>query len=320
MRQSVWRGITTICNYRALISAIRSIFIYLCTMIARTNLLTDVLSAVTERLSVRYESREAESIAKLLVLERFGVSRVMMALNHQMLLSESQIVQLHKDLQQLESGVPVQYVLGYAYFMNLKVNLSPGVLIPRPETEELVMLASNRVPADIQPVILDIGTGSGAIALAMKHLHPSAIVFATDISDTALHIAAENAKMLNIGITFQHHNILEGSWPLEYPADLILSNPPYIPRSEYTVMEDHVRDFEPDEALFVENDDPLIFYRSIGEVATQHLSRGGWLLAEVHHRFAEKVAILWTTLGFTNVTIFSDLHGKQRFVECQGNL
>jgi release factor glutamine methyltransferase len=288
-------------------------------MIARTNLLSDVLSAVSERLSARYESREAESIARMLVLERFGVTRVMIALNPRMLLSESQIVQIHKDLQQLETGIPVQYVLGYAYFMNLKVKVTPGVLIPRPETEELVMLAAKSLIGNNTPHILDIGTGSGAIALAMKYLHPSATVCATDVSEIALNTAGENANLLNLDISFKHHNILDGTWPFEHQADLILSNPPYIPRSEYPMMDDHVRNFEPDEALFVENNDPLIFYRSIGAVAKRNLSRAGWLFAEVHHLFAEKVATLWKIQKFTNVTISVDINGKQRFVSGQNN-
>ena len=225
---------------------------------------------------------------------------------------------IHSLNQQLERRIkhePIQYILGYTIFFGLRINLSPGVLIPRPETELLVERALNKIAAINNPSILDIGTGSGCIALAIKHARPDATVHACDISRVALQVARENAQTLGLDINLFYCDIQSGmpSNKAMKDLDLILSNPPYIPDEERSSMDIEVKEFEPNIALFVQQD-PLYFYRIIAAVGKKMLKKNGAIFFETHSDYATDVYHLLSESSFENVELTPDLAGKPRIV------
>ena len=283
-------------------------------MIAPTNIVKDLIKASAEALVPLYDPGEAEAIIRLLFAGRFELGRVRIAMNPSLRLSESQIVQVYKDLKQLKAGVPVQYVLGYTEFMGMRINVSPAVLIPRPETEELVLLVLQLINKNHNINILDIGTGSGAIALALKKMVPDAQVYGLDISEEALQMATQNSDLNQLPVEWVQHDLFIDQWPVKHPLHCIVSNPPYIPDAERARLHINVTQYEPKSALFVDDDDPLVYYRKIGDLAMSHLGAEGILAVETHHRFAEDVADLFVKQGFKMVKTHHDLHGKQRMV------
>lgn len=210
---------------------------------------------------------------------------------------------------------PIQYILGFTEFYGLRINLSPAVLIPRPETEWLVEKAVNHLASIKNPSILDIGTGSGCIALAIKHVRPDADVFACDVSKDALQVARDNARALRLEIDLFHCDIQQGlpSGPTYADLDLIISNPPYIPAQERATLDKEVSEFEPEGALFVEND-PLHFYKIITAVARTHLRDEGALFFETHADYASGVLHHMQESGFEHTQLIEDLAGKPRIV------
>ncbi len=209
---------------------------------------------------------------------------------------------------------PVQYVLGHADFYGLRLTVTPAVLIPRPETEEVVEEALRRIRSHERPWVLDIGTGSGAIALAVKHARPDAEVFAVDVSPEALAVAAQNAARLHLAVTFVRADALRPQLAADVPPtfDLIVSNPPYVPASERDGLEPEVRDHEPGLALFVDDADPLRFYRALAGHADALLRPGGWLAAETHADFGPAVRDVFAGAGLSEAQILPDLAGRDR--------
>ena len=210
---------------------------------------------------------------------------------------------------------PLQYIVGHADFFGLRVHVSPAVLIPRPETEELVEQALLLLEGRDTPWVLDVGTGSGAIALAIKHHRPDAEVFACDLSAEALAVAAENADHLGLAITLIHADALEPAFASGVPPsfDLVVSNPPYVPEADMREMQPEVRDYEPHLALFP-GDDHLRFYRAIAGHADRLLKPSGFVLFETHAEFAGDVAALLTGAGYSATTRLTDLSGRDRMV------
>jgi len=222
---------------------------------------------------------------------------------------------LERAAAELAAGRPVQYVIGETDFCGLSFAVREGVLIPRPETEELVLLAGRRAAAFDRPRILDVCTGSGCIAVALSHRIPEAEVTALDISDEALEIARENGRRHGADVEWIKDDALGGMGRLAGRRfDVIVSNPPYIPRSEMASMHRNVTGYEPHIALFVDDSDPLIFYRAIARSARGMLSDGGSLLFEVHERLAGRTAEAIRAEGFADVRIVEDCFGKQRMV------
>lgn len=219
----------------------------------------------------------------------------------------------------LSAGRPVQYIIGECDFCSLSFNVREGVLIPRPETEELVMWAAHEAQRFVAPRILDLCTGSGCIAIALKKLIPSATVTAVDISNEALSIAQENATKLNAPIHFLQDDVLQGVEMLQGKEfDLIISNPPYIPLSERQNMHKNVTEHEPSLALFVEDDDPLIFYREIAHFARRSLAPQGFLMFEIHELLADKTIQMLHHEEF-QATLRHDFLSKPRMLCCQRN-
>ena len=208
---------------------------------------------------------------------------------------------------------PIQYILGDAYFHGHHFRVTPATLIPRPETEELIdMIADENTAADLR--VLDIGTGSGCIAISLAIALRFAEVSAIDISPDALAIAKENAKKLKARVIFRQADILTLPVPEAPCYDIIVSNPPYITDSERAEMDNNVLDYEPHPALFVPDNDPLLFYRAIAQYATGALSPGGKLYFEINSRFPQETCKLLTDYGFTDTKAINDYRGLPRFV------
>jgi release factor glutamine methyltransferase len=229
-------------------------------------------------------------------------------------MSESDLLKFTAAIKELKQEKPIQYILGKTVFFNLPFRLTPAVLIPRPETEELVDLVLQEYKGTA-PRVLDIGTGSGCIAISLKKQMPLAQVYALDVSEKALAIAAENAALNKVEIGFLLKNILD---PMESGGmpqlDLIVSNPPYVLRQEQAGMDKNVLDYEPHLALFVEDNDPLLFYKAILSFSEHHLQAGGRLYFEINSAFGTELIQLIKGWGFAGVTLHRDIPGANRFI------
>ena len=276
------------------------------------------------RLTPLYDAGEAKAIVRLVLDECYGLSWADVLGGKVSELSANDQTELEKIMLRLEKGEPVQYIIGVADFCGRQFHVEPGVLIPRPETEELcrMVIEEREISQKGQsPLceILDIGTGSGCIAITLALELPDAKVTAWDISDDALRIASANAKALGASVTFQHPDALDSSLSTLYSSlpkwDLIVSNPPYICRKEADGMDKNVLGYEPHEALFVPDDDPLLFYRAIARYATLALKPNGYLFFEINPLYADDLTQLLGKMLCYNAEILNDQFGKPRFLK-----
>ncbi len=256
---------------------------------------------------------ERESIAHVVFESIFGLNKTDI-LAQKSISDIPAIIRLKSVVARLNQHEPVQYILGEADFLGRRFLVNPSVLIPRPETEELVRFVIDHTKTKDQNLkIADIGTGSACIAISLALALPSSRIFATDISADALGLASKNAARLNAKVDFVLHDILKD--PLPFSADVIVSNPPYIARHERDHMPKNVVNYEPDIALFVSDDNPLIFYEKLLERAKESLLSHGLLAVEINERFGNDVAELFTAEGFQSVEVINDLFGKNRIVK-----
>lgn len=265
-----------------------------------------------KELKQHYGTAEGYALYRLVMEECFGLTHTDILLGKDNQISEENQARLLEITGRLLKNEPVQYVLGYADFCGHRFAVRPGVLIPRPETELLVQKALELgygMEGVTEPEALDIGTGSGCIAVSMALA--GCRVTAMDISEEALGIAMQNATALNAEVAFVHENILQPSRTAQQ-WHVIVSNPPYICLHEAEVMERNVLDYEPHNALFVPDTDPLIFYRAIASYAMSHLSAGGWLCLEINQAYPDEMEKLLSSFGFKDVTIQKDQYGKDR--------
>lgn len=265
-----------------------------------------------KELKQHYGTAEGYALYRLVMEECFGLTHTDILLGKDNQISEENQARLLEITGRLLKNEPVQYVLGYADFCGHRFAVRPGVLIPRPETELLVQKALELVhgmDGVTEPEALDIGTGSGCIAVSMALA--GCRVTAMDISEEALGIAMQNATALNAEVVFVHENILQPSRTAQQ-WHVIVSNPPYICLHEAEAMERNVLDYEPHNALFVPDTDPLIFYRAIASYAMSHLSAGGWLCLEINQAYPDEMEKLLSSFGFKDVTIQKDQYGKDR--------
>lgn len=277
-------------------------------------------SEIWHRIATSYEDGEARAIARILIEELFGLSYTDIVCGATDQLSADDTLRLDTAVRRIEQGEPLQHVLGYADFCGNHFGVNASVLIPRPETEWLVDEgerlmngASNAAPSAPKR-ILDIGTGSGCIAISLKLRLGEAYVEAWDISEEALRTAESNAKALKAEVAFCKRDALRAEESVA-PWDLIVSNPPYICDSERAAMDDNVLLHEPHTALFMPDDDPLRFYRAIARYALRSLSNGGSLLFECNTRYAEATGKMMREMGFEDVTVNDDCFGLPRFVK-----
>lgn len=258
------------------------------------------------------DREEVLSIAYLVFEHHLALSKTDTLSEKWINVSETDMLRLIETRKRLNAHEPVQYILGEAIFFGRKFTVNPSVLIPRPETEELVANIIQHAKKD-NLKILDIGTGSGCIPITIALELPGSSVYATDISDKALLVAKANAAELDAGITFLQHDILASDLPLT-GFDIIVSNPPYVSLSEKSKMQTNVVKYEPHLALFVPDNDPLIFYKAIAAKAKKALKSSGVMIVEVNERFGDEVLDAFSEIGFKDLSIIKDLQGKDRIV------
>jgi release factor glutamine methyltransferase len=272
-----------------------------------------LFTKIVEGISI-YDSRESQSIAYWFLEEKFGLKRADILVDKTIEIDPETINQF---IERINVHEPLQYILGKTWFYGLPFHVRSGVLIPRPETEELVDLIIKDHKGKEGLNILDIGTGSGCIAVSLAANMPSCSISAMDISADALQIASENAVLNKVSVQFIQHDISQ-DWKGEEHFDIIVSNPPYIERPETELMRQNVLKFEPDLALFAPESDPLFFYRKILEFAVLHLNSNGRIYFEINERFGEETKVLMEKFGFQQVDILKDLNGKDRMVKGYG--
>jgi len=266
-----------------------------------------------EMLAPIYDLGEAESFFYLVLEDKKKLKRIDLALNPEAAFSEHEIVLWNEILEKLRQYIPIQYILGKTYFYGLEFEVNENVLIPRPETEELVdwIISNNSKSNDLK--ILDIGTGSGCIAISLAKNLPNVTVSAIDVSKKALATAQKNAENNKVKVNFLRRNILETE-NLEQQFDLIVSNPPYVRNLEKVEIKQNVLDHEPHLALFVDDHDALVFYRKIAELAQKNLSPNGQLYFEINQYFSKEMMDLLEQKSFQQMELRKDIYGNHRMV------
>lgn len=285
---------------------------YFCAVLTKDNRVSTILDLYRTELVPMYGEGETRAIVRAVFNDRLGWNAAEMEIKKFVSLSESELLKVYLPLKRLRAGEPVQYVLGQVTFMGLTLQVGPGALIPRPETEELVDMI---VRSKVRPQrIVDIGTGSGCIALALKNAFPRAQAFGFDVSGDALVLAKANAVANGLTVDFVQADVLDPAFALPAGTDLVVSNPPYVPRSEAVSLMAQVRDHEPHVALFVDDADPLLFYRRIAELAKATLPVGGTLWFEGHYLHTPEVGEWLIAQGWKDVIVERDLSGNPRFI------
>ena len=271
-----------------------------------------IINHIQSELKDFYPEGEVKAFTRLLLEKVAGWTLTDILTHDDLELSDEQTLFIHQAVERLKEHEPIQYILGETEFCGMRLWIDNRVLIPRPETAELIDWIVETVHHST-PAILDIGTGSGCIAIALANKFRQATVTGFDISLDALHAAHENAELNNVLIRFFHVNILKTAhW--EGTFDVIVSNPPYVMNSERENMEENVLNHEPEIALFVTDEDPLIFYRHIGQFAAQHLNEDGQLFLEINQALGKETVQLLKEIGFKTVELRKDLSGKNRLI------
>ena len=280
--------------------------------------LNEARTVLTKELKNVYETDELRNIIELVVEHITNMSRAEQVKNKIPYLTCTQLEDLDAITERLKKNEPVQYVLGEAWFAGMKFKVNKNVLIPRPETEELVdwiVKESQKSKVKSQNII-DIGTGSGCIPITLKHQLPEANVSAIDVCSEALFTATENAIKLNTEVDFTLLDFLdEEKWNELHQYDIIVSNPPYVKQSEINSMHKRVKEFEPHLALFVPDNDALLFYKKLVDFSVTHLNLGGSLFVEVNEGLGEQVINMFQSGGFTNIELRKDMQGKDRMIK-----
>ncbi|MGZ2368969.1 peptide chain release factor N(5)-glutamine methyltransferase [Ancylomarina sp. YFZ004] len=270
-----------------------------------------------EELKALYPQREIEGITYILLEYLLNYSKIEIQLNKNEKIEQNNFDRLSEALEDLKKSIPIQYVIGETEFYDLTFKVNEHTLIPRQETEELVhaIINENKINA---PKILDIGTGSGCIPIVLARNIVDANISSVDVSEGAIVIAKENALLNKTAISFYHRDFLKWedySWDKDF--DIIVSNPPYVKESEKELMDENVLAYEPHTALFVDDNDALIFYRRIAEFAKDHLKKGGKLYFEINEALGQEMIELQESLGFSSVRLMKDLNGRDRMTSAE---
>lgn len=273
---------------------------------------------IVDTLVPKVGEREARALAFVVLEDAFGLSRTDIYLGKDTAFSEEDTIRLEKILRRLEQGEPVQYAIGTAQFCDLTFRVTPDTLIPRPETEELVGWVASLLPSEAPCSVLDVGTGTGCIAISLAKQFPRAQVTAWDISEGALAVARQNAQANGVTVDFRRTDVLEvvnesaASTPTHAPL-YIVSNPPYICERERAEMETHVLDYEPASALFVPDADPLLFYRALARLGQQ--LHAAAVLVEINQAYGQETVRMFQSSGYSNVELRRDIYGKDRMIK-----
>ncbi|MBR5550661.1 MAG: peptide chain release factor N(5)-glutamine methyltransferase [Muribaculaceae bacterium] len=269
---------------------------------------------IKRRLTLVVGEREAYWMARDIIDDILGYSEVELLIKGNEVLSDFVIGKIDSVVERVERGEPLQYVLGWARFEGNRYMVTPDTLIPRPETQELVDIIISRHGEEKDLRVMDVGTGSGCIAISLARGLKFAQVSAIDISQPALEVARENAKMLKTRVNFECRDALSLTPKRGEKYDIIVSNPPYIAEYERKDMEHSVLDYEPSTALFVPNDDPLRFYRAIASFAIEALSQGGHIYYEINPLFATEMVEMMRGMGYNDIEIINDMQGRKRML------
>lgn len=285
-------------------------------MFVATNAVPSVITYFEEKLIDRFTLREIRVMAKAFICERFNWSDSdYLARKSNAQCSESDLLFFRSAVKRMQQGEPFQYVLGKTWFYGVELICDQRALIPRPETEELVDWVVQEMD-DCSCVVMDLGTGSGCIPIAVKVAKPNAHVIGVDVCSKALSLAIENTKKEGVDVDFVEHDLLSDR-PLKNTVniDVLISNPPYIPIGERKEMAKHVVDFEPEKALFVPEKSPLLFYEKIIAFSNNYLNPLGKLFLEIHENLSNDVLTLLRENGFTDVVCRKDMQGKPRMIK-----
>ena len=286
-------------------------------------LLKNYKTTFLQELSSLYEEQEIESFFYIILEKLHGLKRIDLALNPQTVMDGTHLKQWKNIVTELKKQRPVQYILGETTFYGLTFLVNVNTLIPRPETEELVELiieSTNYELRNTKLKVLDIGTGSGCIAISLAKYLPTSEVFAIDVSEEALATAKKNAELNKVAIDFISTNILDvvtlsAVAGLDKQFDIIVSNPPYVRNLEKYEIKPNVLEYEPHLALFVDDIDPLLFYRKIAELAIKNLNPNGKLYFEINQYLGKETVELVKSFGFKNVKLIKDIYGNDRMIE-----
>ena len=287
-------------------------------MFVKGNSFADLKSYFHERLSSKFSENELKLMLRAFVAERLGVEEQSLIGMDDLKFSESDLLYFHNCQKRLNANEPFQYILGNTWFCDLKLKTDHRALIPRPETEELVMWVLESIREREFPKILDVCSGSGCIALSLKHKLPDSSIWALELSNDAVELINDNCKITNQDLAvIQGDALLAETYELfeDESMDCWVSNPPYIPHNDKFMMEQNVLDFEPHMALFVEDNDPLVFYREIASEAYHKIKIGGCLFFEIHEELAIDVSDILSNAGFVNIEVRKDLQGKNRMIK-----
>ncbi|MFO7879280.1 MAG: peptide chain release factor N(5)-glutamine methyltransferase [Bacteroidales bacterium] len=268
-------------------------------------------------LSRLYDVMEAGSIATLLTEAVLGYTKTQQLASPDSVPSADKLEDLSAKFQLLMQSVPVQYVLQETEFYGRTFSLNESVLIPRTETEELVERCIYILKNKENPLILELGTGSGAIAVSLALELPGAEVFATDICSDALQVAEKNAQILGADVNFIQHDMLNSYEKIPQELDLLVSNPPYVTESEKSYMHSNVLDYEPGQALFVPDNDPVRFYRSIAAIAKNKLAAGGHVICEINAGFEKESKKCFENYNFGSIFVYKDMNNNKRILQAQ---
>lgn len=292
-------------------------------MFVASNKLSDLKQYFKHKLYNQFSESEIKLMFDEIVMQRLQLSRTDLLLNKDLRLSESDLLYVRTIAHRLLEHEPFQYIIGETEFCDLNLICDERALIPRPETEELVQWIQESFPEKNKALnLLDLCTGSGCIALALKSNFQHAVVSALDVSQEALDLSNENAQITQLEVNFFEHDLLSSS-SLDFPKnsfDCWVSNPPYIPNKDKELMPANVLNFEPHLALFVDDHDTLIFYRKIATLAKDYLRVNGLLFFEIHEDLASEVSNLLAELHFLNIEVKKDLQGKSRMVKVVNNI
>jgi release factor glutamine methyltransferase len=285
-------------------------------MFVKNNSIAAVLGYFEERLLPTFSSREIKTIAKAFIAKRLNWESSDFLIRQNETVSESDLLYFRSAIKRILAGEPFQYVLGTTFFYNVELDTDSRALIPRPETEELVDWIVKDYAKIEKGSLLDVGSGSGCIALSMKKAFPNWSVTAVDVSKEALSLVHQNAEKNDLSIELIEDSALNFSEQLyKEKYSVIVSNPPYIPEKDRFTMASHVVHYEPELALFVEDENPLIFYQQIAEFALKKLALNGALYLELNENLAEETKTLLTKIGFNNIEVRQDLQGRNRMLK-----
>ena len=280
--------------------------------------LSEFRSALKNTLQDFYSNSELDQLAKSLLMSRMKLDSTSYLLASESQVSDEVLEQLRSDIHRLSMHEPLQYVLGNTSFYGLEIQCNPAALIPRPETEELVdwVLREVQLPSCL---LIDLGTGTGCIPLAIKAKRPSWQVSAIDVSQDALALARSNALRLALDVHFEAADLLTdfSDLAIKNKFNVVISNPPYIPNADAMSMLPNVLNHEPHLALFVPDSDPLLFYRRIVGFSEQYLEKEGYVFVEIHEDLSEETIQLFHQAGFANIELRKDLQGKSRMIKAQ---